>query len=294
MNPQLIRYSRETDMSIASARKENRNRLFTLYPPLVTNIKSANTSSQTPQNEPYRDIFSNRILLKCESIRFKLQAVDEKENLCQVEPYHTTLSLYDAKNGRKLTENFHFDINSVAIRKTMLCNNNNTDICDLELPKGLPKEWLFFPKQALFNVTNPHPDIYIVIRIEKVLQGGICQSSEPYIRANKDPKIGVKVYKNIGACCQRLSSYRMPFAWACRPLFRLYSNELDNTSDFHAIYRQETNKLTDEELLKILTEYRKPDKFSKFTVIPGTLQVKLCAMNELPSSRLLFFKKYIC
>jgi hypothetical protein len=65
---------------------------------------------------------------------------------------------------------------------------------------------------------------------------------------------------------------------------RLYSNELDNTSDFHAIYRQEPNKLTDEELLKLLTEYRKPDKFSKFTVIPGSLQIKITAMNELPSN----------
>lgn len=55
----------------------------------------------------------------------------------------------------------------------------------------------------------------------------------------------------------RLGNYRMPFAWAARPLFRLYSNELDTSSDFPAIYRQEGNKLKDEELLKLLSEYRK-------------------------------------
>lgn len=49
----------------------------------------------------------------------------------------------------------------------------------------------------------------------------------------------------------------MPFAWTARPLFRLYSNELDTTSEFPAIYRQETNRLKDEEILKILGEYRK-------------------------------------
>ena len=32
MNPQLMKYSRETDMSIALARKENRRRLFSIYP----------------------------------------------------------------------------------------------------------------------------------------------------------------------------------------------------------------------------------------------------------------------
>lgn len=64
----------------------------------------------------------------------------------------------------------------------------------------------------------------------------------------------------------------------------MYSNELDNTSEFHAIYRQEPNRITDEEFLKFLTEYRKPDKFNKFTVIPGSLQIKISAMTELPSS----------
>lgn len=55
----------------------------------------------------------------------------------------------------------------------------------------------------------------------------------------------------------RLGNYRMPFAWAARPLFRLYSNELDTSSDFPAIYRQDGNKIKDEELLKLLSEYRK-------------------------------------
>lgn len=49
----------------------------------------------------------------------------------------------------------------------------------------------------------------------------------------------------------------MPFAWSARPLFRLYSNELDTTSDFSVIYRQEGNKIKDEEMLKLLSEYRK-------------------------------------
>lgn len=55
----------------------------------------------------------------------------------------------------------------------------------------------------------------------------------------------------------RLGNYRMPFAWAARPLFRLYSNELDTSSDFPAIYRQDANKIKDDELLKLLSEYRK-------------------------------------
>lgn len=66
---------------------------------------------------------------------------------------------------------------------------------------------------------------------------------------------------------------------------RLYSNELDTTPEFPAIYRQETNKLTDEELLKLLSEYRKPDKFSKFTVIPGSIKIKIEPLKDLPESK---------
>jgi hypothetical protein len=32
MNPQLMKYARETDVSIALARRENRRRLFSVYP----------------------------------------------------------------------------------------------------------------------------------------------------------------------------------------------------------------------------------------------------------------------
>lgn len=221
MNPQLIRYSRETDISIAHSRRENRHKIYKLYPHLISPSKSPISSPE--HAEPYKEIFGQRILLRCESIKFKLQTADEKENLCQVEPYHTSVCLFDARNGRKLTENFHFDVNERNTRNMLPVPNgievkNNVKI---ELPAGVPDEWLMFPKQAVFSVSNPHPDVFLVVRIEKVLQGGICQSAEPYVKASKDPKIGVKVYKSIVASCQRLGHYRMPFAWAARPLYRL-------------------------------------------------------------------------
>lgn len=220
MNPQLIKYARETDISIAHARRDYRRKIYKLYPHLIPSIKSPTSSPD--HAEPYKEIFGQRIHLRCESIKFKLQAVDEKENLCQVEPYHTSLCLFDARNGRKLTENFHFDVNEANTRNMIPVPNgievkNNVKI---ELPVGVPEKWLLLPKQAIFSVSSPHPDIFLVVRIEKVLQGGICQSAEPYVKASKDPKIGVKVYKSIVASCQRLGHYKMPFAWAARPLYR--------------------------------------------------------------------------
>ncbi|XP_018332779.1 dedicator of cytokinesis protein 9 [Agrilus planipennis] len=295
MNPQLIKYARETDVSIALARRENRHKLFSLYPQVFLNPKLS-TCVTSEQAEPYKEVFGQRIFIRCESLKFKLQVpVDDKDTMCQVEPYHTSLCLFDARNGKKLTENFHFDVNSMNVR-SLLPNQQNGLKPDshgpnfyhthTDLPSNVSWDWIMYPKQCILSVTNPHPDIFVVVRIEKILQGSICQVAEPYIRAAKDPKLGLKVQKSVSACCHRLGCYKMPFGWAAKPLFRLYSNELDTSSDFPAIYRQESNKLSDEELLKLLSEYRKPDKFSKLTVIPGSVKMKLQPLVDLPENSL--------
>lgn len=57
------------------------------------------------------------------------------------------------------------------------------------------------------------------MRIEKVLQGGISQAADPYLRAQSNSnnnRLGAKVQKIARSCCQRLGHYRMPFAWAAR------------------------------------------------------------------------------
>lgn len=267
-----------------------------------------------------REQFGQRVLVKCESLVFRLQAqVIENESQCQAEPYFTSLALYDAKAGKKLTENFYFDINEDAIRDMIQLSHPNslkTSINDLaavttngcgakrspsinsfgepnHLAKELesvPNDWLKHPKQAIFSISAPHPDIFLVVKIDKILQGGIHNTTDPYLKATKDPKMGLKLHKNVKTYSQHIGHFRMPFAWAARPLFRLYSSELDTSIEFPAIYRQEVNRLKDDELLKLLADYRKPDKFSKLTVIPGYLKINLEPINELPNSKLFLFR----
>lgn len=62
--------------------------------------------------------------------------------------------------------------------------------------------------------------------------------------------------------------------------FRLYSNDLDTTPEFPALYRQEPNKMSDEDLLKILSDFRKQEKLSKLTIIPGWLSINIQQSNE--------------
>lgn len=308
MNPQLMKYGRETDISIAQARQEQRRKLFNCYSQLQKPLNLHETI------DPYREQFGQRVLIKCDSLKFRLQTPlenCEKETFVQAEPYFTSLALYDAKNGRKLTENFYFDLNSDDVRDMMPSNEstmnghetnganrtNGTNGTETyaessifqKLPKefdALPSDWLSRPKQAVLNITAPHPDVFLVVKIEKILQGGINNTSEPYLKAGKDPKMGLKLNKSVRIFSQKIGHYRMPFAWAARPLFRLYSSDLDAAIEFPAIYRQDANKLKDEDILKLLSEYRKPDKFSKLTVIPGFLKIMIEPISEVPNNSL--------
>lgn len=53
-------------------------------------------------------------------------------------------------------------------------------------------------------ISKPHSDIYLLLRIDKVLQGSIVRVSEPYLKANnyKDDN-ALKVFKSVKNICHR-------------------------------------------------------------------------------------------
>lgn len=52
--------------------------------------------------------------------------------------------------------------------------------------------------------SKPHSDIYLVLRIDKVLQGSLVRVSEPYIKATTNYKDnGLKVCKAVKNICSR-------------------------------------------------------------------------------------------
>ncbi|XP_064541886.1 dedicator of cytokinesis protein 9 isoform X3 [Drosophila montana] len=309
LHPQLMKYGRETDHSIAQARREQRRRLFACY-------QSPGKAVTNDNVEQYREHFGTRILLTCQSLRFRLQCQPADladgaggEQLCQVEPYITSLALYDAKAGRKLSESFYFNINEPAAAQMLPNTPVPASVAACGIPRraesdernaaqaphslfdGVSSELLRCPRQqfqqlrqCMLSVSAPHADIYLVLRIEKVLQSSIAQAAEPYLKAARDAKLGQKVHKAAKSCAQHIGHYRQPFAWAARPLFKAYSHELDVESqcifEFNTIYRQELAKLRDEELLKLLADYRKPEKLSKLNIIPGYMRLQVQLLDQ--------------
>lgn len=112
--------------------------------------------------EPPSEHLGHRVLVKCLQLKLEIE----------VEPIFATMALYDAKEKKKLSENFYFDMNSENVKRMLGGHIPFSDISTLS-------------RSCIFNITHPSPDLFIVVRLEKVLQGDINECVEPYMKDDK-------------------------------------------------------------------------------------------------------------
>jgi len=62
------------------------------------------------------------------------------------------LALFDVRSGKKITEDFHFDINHDSVTQLLNHENKNDDQSYIEVAKNckVTKNWLFKQKQVSF------------------------------------------------------------------------------------------------------------------------------------------------
>lgn len=72
----------------------------------------------------------------------------------EVEPFYVTLSLFDIQNGRKISSDFHVDLNHPSVR-SMLPNTNSQymngggDVrLEVRLVHGVPETIMQYPRQV--------------------------------------------------------------------------------------------------------------------------------------------------
>uniref|UniRef100_A0A8C3LD64 Dedicator of cytokinesis 9 n=1 Tax=Chrysolophus pictus TaxID=9089 RepID=A0A8C3LD64_CHRPC len=272
--PEITKSTREAEIKLKS---ESRVKLFALDP----DAQKLDFSGIEPEVKPFEEKFGKKILVKCNDLSFNLQscvAENEEGPTTNVEPFFVTLSLFDIKINRKISADFHVDLNHNSVRHMIssaaqqMMNGSGDGSHRIQ---DTYETILQYPKQGIFSVTCPHPDIFLVARIEKVLQGSITHCAEPYMKSSDSAKVAQKVLKNAKQACQRLGQYRMPFAWAARTLFKDASGMLDKNARFSPLFRQDSNKLSNEDMLKLLADFRKPEKMAKLPVILGNLDVTI-------------------
>uniref|UniRef100_A0A8C7VN45 Dedicator of cytokinesis 8 n=1 Tax=Oncorhynchus mykiss TaxID=8022 RepID=A0A8C7VN45_ONCMY len=187
----LLHFSNHDDLDRFNqeARQGNRHpELFALYPP---------ADEIRPIPDCPKEHMGDRIIIRCQAIKFEID----------IEPLFATLALYDLREKKKISENFYCDLNSDQFKGFLKPHTPQTDHSTLS-------------RAAIFSITYPSPDIYLVIKIEKVLQQGeISDCAEPYMvmketDSAKNKEKLEKLRNQSEMFCQRLGRYRMPFAWA--------------------------------------------------------------------------------
>ncbi|XP_045063668.1 dedicator of cytokinesis protein 7-like isoform X8 [Coregonus clupeaformis] len=194
----------EIDRHNGEHRKSNRHReLFALHPAL--------DEEEAIERHCVPDVptehFGQRLLVKCLSLKFEIE----------IEPIFAILALYDVKEKKKISENFFFDLNSEQTKGMLHSHIQTAAISTLA-------------RSAIFSITYPPQDVFLVIQLEKVLQqGDIGECAEPYMvfkesdTAKNKEKLD-KLRSQSEQFCTRLGRYRMPFAWTAIHLMNIVNS----------------------------------------------------------------------
>ncbi|XP_051993414.1 dedicator of cytokinesis protein 11-like isoform X2 [Xyrauchen texanus] len=298
LHPELMKYAKETEQLNKMSRNEGRQKIFTLD----SETQKLDFSGIEPDVKPFEERFGRRIMVSCHDLTFSLQGCISEKNdgaLTNVEPFFISLALFDLTKGCKISADFHVDLNPACVREMLLevspqtptepeagDRNETVRVNGHSLPvlQRVAESLLCFPTQAIFSVTNPHTDIFLVARVEKVLQNGITHCTEPYIKTSDINKTVQKVLKTAKQTCQRLGQYRMPFAWAAKQVFKDSQGSLDMDGKFSPIYRQDSSKISTEDLIKLLSDLKKPEK-TKLQIIPGQINITVeCVPPDLSNT----------
>ncbi|KAJ6657732.1 hypothetical protein lerEdw1_002233 [Lerista edwardsae] len=293
----------ETDRRNEELRKENRHsEILALYP--APDEDEAVERCSIP--EVPKEHFGQRILVKCLSLKFEIE----------IEPIFGSLALYDVKEKKKISENFYFDLNSEHMKGLLRAHIAHPAISTLA-------------RSAIFSLTHPSPDIFLVIKLEKVLQqGDISECFEPYMvmketDALKNKEKLEKLRVAAEQFCTRLGRYRMPFAWTAIHLMNIinstgmlerdasdaegdrkgtwnerkrkayerlsvgeetcsFSNFRPATLTVTNFFKQESDRLSDEDLYKFLADMRRPSSVLR-RLRPVTAQLKI-DISPVPES----------
>ncbi|KAM6963288.1 dedicator of cytokinesis protein 7 isoform 3-T3 [Aplochiton taeniatus] len=194
----------EIDRHNEDQRKANRHReLFALHPAL----DEEEPIERHCVPEVPKEHLGQRLLVKCLSLKFEIE----------IEPIFASLALYDVKEKKKISENFFFDLNSEQTRAILRPHTQTAAISTLA-------------RSAIFSITYPSQDVFLVIQLEKVLQqGDIGECAEPYMvfkesDAAKNKEKLEKLRSQSEQFCQRLGRYRMPFAWTAIHLMNIVNS----------------------------------------------------------------------
>lgn len=110
-HPELLEFAKETEVLNAKRRKDGRKKLFSLVHDLDNNGTCVNYDDARIDADVFEQHFGLRLVLEVEELKFRLLRTLHDGSEVNIEPFFLSMSLFDAKVGAKISEDFHCDLN---------------------------------------------------------------------------------------------------------------------------------------------------------------------------------------
>eukprot|EP01090_Pellita_catalonica_P016371 TRINITY_DN465_c0_g1_i1.p1 TRINITY_DN465_c0_g1~~TRINITY_DN465_c0_g1_i1.p1 ORF type:complete len:134 (-),score=20.01 TRINITY_DN465_c0_g1_i1:20-421(-) len=105
---------------------------------------------------------SNRKLLR--GLQIVITCKELKFDAGEIEPLFCSLAVYDQAKKTKVTESFHFDMNTGSLA---------------QLPQRLDTA-LANAKDMIFSIFEPNPNLFLVFRLEGIIRGSADSAVDIY------------------------------------------------------------------------------------------------------------------
>eukprot|EP00002_Diphylleia_rotans_P013695 TRINITY_DN2672_c0_g1_i21.p1 TRINITY_DN2672_c0_g1~~TRINITY_DN2672_c0_g1_i21.p1 ORF type:complete len:1254 (-),score=230.39 TRINITY_DN2672_c0_g1_i21:5461-9222(-) len=225
----------------------------------VTKINWGDMRSFNERNS-FRDRIESKVALTCKSIIARP---------ADLQPLFFTMAIYDIQSKTRVTETFYFHQNP-AMLTSMLAEPNGAELENLF--------WKSTPNTAIIQLPSVAYGLYVVVRVEKVLQGEYESCIEPYTKDGGS--VSERAKREIKDLCARLGEYRQPLGWGAIPLFNeenidARSEVLCETSKDMQLYKYRSDDVSDSAILEGLS-----DKTSKKKPINISLTISVTKFEE--------------
>ncbi|KNC46650.1 uncharacterized protein AMSG_03087 [Thecamonas trahens ATCC 50062] len=180
-------------------------------------------------------------------------------NLAVPEPLICTLAIYDTARFERVSEDFHFELNSDRNLETL----------------GIDADGLTRIRSALFTVNNRAPTLALVLSVSRLISKDVSAAFDLYMKGAKASEKAVnKHFATVREKSTRIREFWTPFLWSALPLFSRAGELLHSGKglEFSAFVR-DRGDFTEVTLAEAVDEMLFKDKRKKLKLLPKSALV---------------------
>ncbi|KAJ6234286.1 dedicator of cytokinesis dock [Anaeramoeba flamelloides] len=261
--PFLKGISPHSEIKNINRREVSRIPLFKIYNKTINYIPSILDTK----------IYNNHwVTPKMRKIVFK--PLDLKLSLPKFEPFFCNCSLYDLKRKRKLTENFYFEFLSPQTKLLLSANNRLNPNIETTA------------KSALFPIKELSANIWLIIRVEKILQNDYDTIMMPYLQSSSKKNSVDQMNSlrtSIAKAAKRHGSLLQPFCWTAFPISfdgKTIGRNASQDIEIKPLFRSK-DMIRNKDIFEFLTGFKQTTTTRRQKMVPGHLKVRLYEIDSI-------------